>query len=316
MKKGVAKKIARTGLEIGAIKLNPEKPVKWASGYRMPIYNDNRMFLAKFEHRMMIAKEFIDILKSEKISYDYIAGTSTAGIAPAASVANLLGVPLVIIEDGKPYVFEQPFMVEVEGNFDAVATTCPWAIPFGVSVANEKKLPFMYIRQSKKAHGLEQKIEGIPIEGQKVLLLDYHRNDSYCANAVATLNEKGVSAKKIISLDVSDIVKAGNIKGKQVPVIEDLISTGGSSAKTVQAVRDAGAISNHCLSIFNYGLDKAVQAFVALDPKCYTHSQLIYDILMEVIVESGKFPKGQIAVLKEWGSDPFGWGEKHDFPRE
>lgn len=316
MENHAAKQIAREGLDIGAIKLSPKKPFLWASGFYMPIYNDNRMFLGKFEHRMMVAGGFVNLIHSEKIPYDYIAGTSTAGIAPAASVANLLGVPLIIIEDGKPYVFEQPFTVEVDGDFDGIASTCPWAIPFGVSVANEKKLPFMYVRQSKKEHGLKQQIEGIPVKGQKVLLLDYHRNDSYLENAVTALEEKGIKVEEIISKDVSGIVKPCNIEGKQVPVIEDLISTGGSSAKTVQDVRDAGAISNHCLSIFNYGLDKAAQAFAALDPKCYTHSQLIYGILMEVIVELGKFSEEQITVLKKWRPDPFNWGEKHGFPRE
>ena len=77
---GYEKQIAKAGLNIKAIKLRPDDPFTWASGFRMPIYNDNRMFLFYPEHRNLLAKGFKKILQLEEIPYDIIAGTSTAGI--------------------------------------------------------------------------------------------------------------------------------------------------------------------------------------------------------------------------------------------
>lgn len=223
MGKEYGKEIAKAGLEIKAIKLNPDNPFQWASGYRMPIYNDNRMFLFFPEHRQLIVDGFKQLIEEEGITYDVIAGTSTAGI------------------------------------------------PHGISLANMVNCPFIYIRDKPKDHGLKNQIEGIDAEK--------------------------------------------DLEGKRVIVIEDLISTGGSSAKAVQIVRDANGKANYCLSIFNYGLDKAVQEFDALEPKCEVRSLLNYDVLLEVAKETGYLTEEQVKLLEEWRADPFGWGEKHGFPK-
>ena len=94
--------IAKASLEIKSIKLSPDDPFTWASGYRMPIYNDNRMLLGDYNHRMLVTNAFKDLIEAENISFDYIAGTSTAGIAPATSVANHYKVPLLIILSSNP----------------------------------------------------------------------------------------------------------------------------------------------------------------------------------------------------------------------
>jgi len=216
--------IAKAGLEIKAIKLRPEDPFTWASGFRMPIYNDNRMFLFHPEFRELITNGFVDLLIEQGIlSNPVIAGTSTAGIPLATALANELGLPLI------------------------------------------------YIRDKPKDHGLKNQIEGIDAE-----------ND---------------------------------LRGLPTIVIEDLISTGGSSARAVQAVRDANGDCNHCLSIFNYGLDKAVQAFDALNPKCNVRSLLTYDTLLRTAKDVGYLDAGQVKLLEEWREDPFGWGEKNGFPK-
>ncbi|MBT6661576.1 MAG: orotate phosphoribosyltransferase, partial [Nitrospina sp.] len=90
-----SKEIAKISLETGAIKLEPETPFLWASGYYMPIYNDNRLLLGSSKHRQLIAEGFKDIIISKNIEVDVIAGTATAGIPPATSLANLLGAPLI-----------------------------------------------------------------------------------------------------------------------------------------------------------------------------------------------------------------------------
>jgi len=216
------REIARAGLEIKAIKLRPDDPFTWASGFRMPIYNDNRMFLFHPEHRALLAEGFIKILGSEDMPYDVIAGTSTAGISPATTLADALEMPMI------------------------------------------------YVRDKPKGHGLKNQIEGIDAES--------------------------------------------DLERRRVILVEDLISTGGSSARAVQAIRDANGSCNYCISVFNYGLDRGVEAFSNLDPKCEVRSLLTYDVLLEVAKETGYITDPQAVMLAEWRSDPFGWGEKNGFP--
>ena len=218
-------RIAETGLKIGAIKLRPEDPFTWASGYRMPIYNDNRMFLGDFDHRFMIREAFVDLIQDQgdNIVFDIVAGTSTAGISPATTLGDFL------------------------------------------------MLPVIYVRDKPKDHGLRNQIEGIDAEK--------------------------------------------DLEGAIVGLVEDLISTGGSSARAVQAIRDANGICNVCISIFDYGLDKGEEAFRKLNPACEKYSLLTYDKLLAVAENMGYLNRNQTEMLEEWRADPFGWGEKHGFPK-
>ncbi len=86
--------IARKALEVGAIRFSPDKPFCWASGYYMPIYNDNRSLLGDSKTRKMIALSFQEILKKLDFDPDNIAGTSTSGIPPATTLADLMEKPL------------------------------------------------------------------------------------------------------------------------------------------------------------------------------------------------------------------------------
>jgi len=221
--KDLDRKIAGEGLEVGAIKLRPEQPFQWASGYRMPIYNDNRMFLFLPEVRRTIAQGLVAIIKDEGISPEVVAGTATAGIPHGALLADLLG------------------------------------------------LPFVYIRDKPKGHGLRNRIEGIDAE--------------------------------------SDLGR------QRVVVIEDLISTGGSSARAVEAVREASGTCDWCLSIFSYGLERAAECFADLDPPCEFRSLLTFPVLLDVARSGGYLTEEQIALLADWREDPFGWGAKHGFPK-
>ncbi len=314
--------IAQISLSIGAIKLRPDDPFTWASGYRMPIYNDNRMLLRDYNHRMLVANALVELIEKEmgegKESYPcYIAGTSTAGIAPAVSVAKSFGVPLLILQDGLPYVFEQPFTVHSRHKTDIVASTCPWSIPYGVTLANDKELPFVYVRQAKKTHGLQQQIEGITKPMQTAMLINYYygKEDDYAPAAVDALAEQKVLVTEIIKEDISKTLQPADIKGKRVIMIEDLISTGGSSAEEVNAVRRLGASCNLCVSIFHYEFVFAVLAFDYLEPRCDVRPALTYRRLLQVANERKYLTEEQMQLLKEWREDPFGWGEKHGFPK-
>ena len=219
----IGRRIAEEGLSIGAIKLDPDNPFQWASGYRMPVYNDNRMFLFYPQMRKVIAQGLADIISDECIEPEVVAGTATAGIPHGALLADLLA------------------------------------------------LPYIYIRDKPKGHGLRNRIEGIDAES--------------------------------------------DLGGRRVVVIEDLISTGGSSARAVEAVREANGDCNWCLSIFSYGLERANQQFEALDPPCAFRSLLTFPILLDVASVGRFLSEDQVALLSEWRQDPFGWGENHGFPK-
>ena len=92
-----AEKLARISLEIGAIKFSPDKPFIWASGYKMPIYNDNRLLLGSAGHRALITQGFQDLLKKCTAKVEVIAGTATAGIPHATTLADLLQLPLIYV---------------------------------------------------------------------------------------------------------------------------------------------------------------------------------------------------------------------------
>lgn len=154
---------------------------------------------------------------------------------------------------------------------DVVAGTATAGIPHGALLADLLSLPYIYIRDKPKGHGLKNRIEGLDAEA--------------------------------------------DLDGRVVVVIEDLISTGGSSAKAVEAVREAKGVANWCLSIFSYGLERAAEQFEALNPPCEFTSLLTFPVLLETAKVGGLLSGDQIALLEAWREDPFGWGERHGFPK-
>jgi orotate phosphoribosyltransferase len=92
-----SKEIAKISLDTGAIRLEPDKPFLWASGYLMPVYNDNRLLLSSAKYRQIINDGFQEIITQKKISIDVVAGTATAGIPAATSLSNALETPLIYV---------------------------------------------------------------------------------------------------------------------------------------------------------------------------------------------------------------------------
>jgi orotate phosphoribosyltransferase len=203
------KKIARLLLQCQAIKLNPEKPFQWASGWKSPIYCDNRKTLSYPEIRNFIKDSFVEIIKENYLSTEAVAGVATGAIAQ------------------------------------------------GVLVADALYLPFFYIRPEPKVHGLANLIEGDPKPGQ------------------------------------------------QVVVIEDLISTGGSSLKAVEALRQYGCKVLGMLAIFTYGFDLATENFRKAN--CPLIALSNYEALVEIALESNFINPGNHLVLKEWRQHPETW---------
>src|SRR5690606_14145663 len=146
---------------------------------------------------------------------------------------------------------------EYFGQADVVAGVATGGIAQGALVAQELDLPFIYVRSSSKGHGLQNQIEGVVEEGQRVV------------------------------------------------VIEDLISTGMSSLKAVEALREKGCQVIGMVSIFTYDFAIAKENFKKHKRKLYTLSD--YNHLIEVALDSGYIKKEDVSSLKSWREDPANW---------
>ncbi len=94
------KQIAKDLLSIGAVFLRPEDPFTWASGIKSPIYCDNRLTLTAPEIRTRIENALADVVRKEYPECEVLMGTSTAGIAHAAIVGHILGLPMGYVRSG------------------------------------------------------------------------------------------------------------------------------------------------------------------------------------------------------------------------
>lgn len=206
----LASEIASNLLKIKAIKLNPENPYTWASGWKSPIYCDNRLSLSFPDVRSKIKTALSLAISNTFSGIDVIAGVATAGIPQGALVAEDLG------------------------------------------------LPFVYVRSTSKGHGLQNLIEGKIEAGQKIVL------------------------------------------------VEDLISTGGSSLAAADALRSAGAEVAGMAAIFSYGFPISKQNFkekgIDLVILCD------YEHLLDYAQDERMFENETLKTLKEWRAAPEKWG--------
>ncbi|MCH7400886.1 orotate phosphoribosyltransferase [Belliella kenyensis] len=209
--KTVAAEIALKLLKIEAIRLQPENPFTWASGWKSPIYCDNRLSLSYPEVRTLIKDNLIKAIQTEFSEVEAIAGVATAGIPQGAILADALG------------------------------------------------LPFVYVRSKAKGHGMENMIEGKVTPGQKVV------------------------------------------------VVEDLVSTGGSSLKAARDLKDAGFEVLGMVAIFTYGFDVASHNFqeAGIDLVCLSN----YSSLLPQALAKDYIDDETLASLVEWRKDPSTWGK-------
>lgn len=203
------KEIAQLLLQINAIKLNLANPFTWASGWKSPIYCDNRKILSFPKERKVVSETFAKLIKEKYPEVHGIAGVATGAIAHGILVAELL------------------------------------------------ELPFIYIRSAAKGHGLGNMIEG-----------NYSKGQNYV-------------------------------------VIEDLVSTGGSSLKAVEALRSEGCNVAGMLAIFSYGFATAEENFKKAGCQLDTLSN--YSFLLEQALESDYIKSGELELLKEWRTSPSTW---------
>ena len=93
----IAKKVAEQLLQIKAIKINPENPFKWASGWNSPIYCDNRKVLSYPDTRAQVCDFFVQTIEANYKDVEVIAGVATGGIALGVMVAERLNLPFVYV---------------------------------------------------------------------------------------------------------------------------------------------------------------------------------------------------------------------------
>jgi orotate phosphoribosyltransferase len=201
--------IAEFLLQIKAIKLQPDTPFTWASGWKSPIYCDNRVTLSYPKVRTYIRQEFVEAILNEFGKPDVIAGVATGGIAQGALVAQEMG------------------------------------------------LPFVYVRSEAKKHGMTNMIEGIVEKGQSVV------------------------------------------------IIEDLVSTGGSSLKAVEALRGVGCEVKGMAAIFTYGFKVAKDNFKKANCKLITLSN--YEMLIRQALQSRYITDKDLKSLQKWSENPAEW---------
>lgn len=206
----LAAEVAANLLKIGAIKLSPAEPFTWASGWKSPIYCDNRLSLSFPDVRSKIKTALGLAISNSFSGVDVIAGVATAGI------------------------------------------------PQGALVAEELGLPFIYVRSKSKGHGLQNLIEGKIEKGQKVVL------------------------------------------------VEDLISTGGSSLAAAEALREAGAEVTGMVAIFTYGFGVSEENFKNKNVDLVVLSD--YNHLINYAQDERMFENDVLKTLKEWREDPGNWG--------
>jgi len=204
----VASKVAKSLLQIKAIKLQPTNPFTWASGVKSPIYCDNRKILSYPEIRSYVKSQLAVSIEKKFAKPDVIAGVATGGIAHGALGAEEMG------------------------------------------------LPFIYIRANVKVHGLNNMIEGELKEGQKVV------------------------------------------------IVEDLVSTGGSSLRAVAAIRAEKCEVLGMTAIFTYGFDVAKENFE--DEACELVTLSHYDVLIQEALAESYIEEKDFELLKTWRKNP-GW---------
>jgi len=205
----IERKTAAHLLESKAIILQPSDPFTWASGWKSPIYCDNRVTLSYPVVRDYIKEAFKQTILDQFGVPDLIAGVATGAIAQGALVADLMDLPMI------------------------------------------------YVRASAKGHGRQNLIEGRIEPGQRVV------------------------------------------------VVEDLVSTGGSSLKAVEAIREAGAVVEGMVAIFTYGFPVAADAFREAGVKLHTLSS--YNTLIDMALETGYIQESQVELLSRWREEPSTW---------
>lgn len=104
-------------------------------------------------------------------------------------------------------------------------------------------------------------------------------------------------------------IEGGDIENKQVLLVEDLVTTGGSSLSGVEALRESGAIVDTMLAIVSYGFQEAYDNFESAEVNLQALTDFV--TILEIALEMNKFGKNEHAIIDDWFKDPHGWASRH-----
>lgn len=203
--KDTAKKTAELLLQIKAIKLNPSDPFTWASGWKSPIYCDNRITLSYPPVRVFLKEEIAKIVEAQYGKPDVIAGVATGAIAIGILVAQELGVPFVYVrpepkkhgrknqieghlESGQNVVVIEDLISTGKSSLGAVEAlkeaggvvkgmVAIFTYEFDVSVENFEKANVNLTTLSNYSHLLEQAVDSKYITDDELTTLEKWRKD-------------------------------------------------------------------------------------------------------------------------------------------
>lgn len=106
-------------------------------------------------------------------------------------------------------------------------------------------------------------------------------------------------------------VEGGNVDGKRALLVEDLVTTGGSSLSGVTALRESHAIVEDCLAIISYGFVESQHAFDEAGVRLYTLTA--FPAILEQAETQGRYTQSELTTIADWFNDPHGWAERHGF---
>lgn len=116
--------------------------------------------------------------------------------------------------------------------------------------------------------------------------------------------------KEVKDHGTKKLVEGGDVKGKKVLLIEDLVTTGGSSLFGVNALRNEGAKVNNCLVIVSYGFKQSKEAFAKAKVKLYALTS--FSIILKEALKRKMFNKKDYVLINDWFTDPYGWAARHN----
>jgi orotate phosphoribosyltransferase len=125
------------------------------------------------------------------------------------------------------------------------------------------------------------------------------------------LNQPSVFVRKAAkSHGTGQRVEGGDVQHKTILLIEDLVTTGGSSLDGVQALREAGAAVSDVLAIVSYGFDEAVRNFAGADVTLHTLTD--FDTLLEEALARNLFNNQDAELIRAWFADPHNWQKRQN----
>ncbi|SEG23128.1 orotate phosphoribosyltransferase [Bryocella elongata] len=106
-------------------------------------------------------------------------------------------------------------------------------------------------------------------------------------------------------------VEGGDVSGKRVVLVEDLVTTGSSSLSAVEALRAEGAIVTDCLAIISYGFAEARENFAAAGVTL--HATTTFEEVLKAAIEAGRLTEPDAEIVRDWLRDAKGWAARHGF---